>query len=304
MSPSLITIDTSPDFNFGVGANPKTNGFSSFATRTLLLAPPSVASEGSLAGLLPSYDRTTTDLQMLDRLSAGLVTLPPATYDLVLVLTSADGTRHAEAATLLTREVFAALVPAMKAGAHLKSQDGKTFGGSEAREAVLAGLVEKENGVYEKVEEEEIVMPLRFGKKKNNTEDKSANATNGTVQISPAAPAVKATPAGVGFDFGDDLDDDDDLIDEDELMTEEDLNRPIQIRMCFFIPNPSRPSDLLINLEYVTNHLLFVSCLYIQPPSVPPSLAKSAVPVKTALVAWRSASRPRIRLAVSRPMRT
>lgn len=261
MSPSLVTIDTSPDFNFG-GTTATTNP----ASRTLLLAPPSVASEGSLTSLLPSYDRTTTDLQMLDRLSAGLVTLPPATYDTILLLTSADGARRAEAATLLSREVFAALVPSMKAGACLRTQDGKPFDGAEAREAVLAGLVAKEGGgVYEKAEEEEVVVPLRFGKKKNaNSEKPKAEVANGAAANSSAGPAVdkvtlnvggkpatldmvppavKATPAGVGFDFGDDLDDDDELIDEDELMTEEDLNRPIQIRTLF--PIVVFPSSLL-----------------------------------------------------------
>ncbi|KAJ4418738.1 electron carrier [Gnomoniopsis sp. IMI 355080] len=184
---------------------------------------------------------------MLDRLSAGLVTLPAETYALVLLLTDADGARHAEATGLLSRDVFAALVPAMRAGGKLRTQDG-TFGAKEVREAVLAGLVERE-GEFEKVEEEEVVVPLRFGKKKTTEANKSEGNANGAVQSSagPAVnkvtidiagkpttldmvpPAAKAVPAGVGFDFGDDLDDDDELIDEDELMTEEDLNRPIQI---------------------------------------------------------------------------
>lgn len=260
MSPSLVTIDTSPDFNFGGTSTTaiKNGTINPSSSRTLLLAPPSVASEGSLTSLLPSYDRTTTDLQMLDRLSVGLVTLPPTTYDTILLLTSPDGARRAEAATLLSREVFAALVPAMKAGALLKTQDGKFFEGAEAREAVLAGLVQKEGGVYEKVEEEEVVMPLRFGKKKNTSSEKpkaeiSTNGVGASAAQSSAGPAVdtvtvdvggkpttldmvppaaRPTPAGVGFDFGDDLDDDDDLIDEDELMTEADFNRPIQVRMC------------------------------------------------------------------------
>lgn len=278
MSPSLVTMDTSPDFNFGGTATTK-NATTSPSSRTLLLAPPSVASEGSLTSLLPSYDRTTTDLQMLDRLSAGLVNLPPATYDTILLLTSADGARRAEAATLLSRDVFAALVPAMKAGARLKTQDGNSFESAEAREAVLAGLVEKEGGVYEKAEEDEVVVPLRFGKKKNSnnvSEKPKAGAApddGGAVAHSSAGPAVdkatvdmagkpttldmappsaaaapRPTPAGVGFDFGDDLDDDDDeLIDEDDLMTEEDLNRPIQIRM-----SPSSPGVLT---PFTTAHL-------------------------------------------------
>lgn len=260
MSPSIVTIDNTPDFDFGgFRGNPApttTAAAAAASGRTLLLAPPSVASDG--AHSLPTYDRSTTDLHMLDRLSAGLVTLPAETYALVLLLTDADGARHAEATGLLSREVFAALVPAMRAGGKLQTQDGR-FGDREVREAVLAGLVQRQ-GEFEKVEEEEVVVPLRFGKKKNNTSNNSTeinkaelDSGRGAVQSSagPAVdsvtvnvagkpttldmvpPVVKALPAGVGFDFGDDLDDDDDdddLIDEDELMTEEDLNRPIQIR--------------------------------------------------------------------------
>ncbi|KAF3760868.1 protein dre2 [Cryphonectria parasitica EP155] len=235
MSPSLVTIDTSPDFNFGgnsklVNGSSNTTTSSSSAGRTLLLAPPSVASQGDLTTVIPSYDRATTDLQMLDRLSAGLVTLPAETYDLVLLLTDADGARHAETVVLLSREVFNALVPAMRAGAKLRTQDGR-FGEKELREAVLAGLVEKD-GAFEKVEEEVVAIPLRFGKKKNIENGNGAlhsSAGPAPTTLSMVPPAVKAMPAGVGFDFGDDLDDDDDLIDEDELMTEADLNRPIQI---------------------------------------------------------------------------
>ncbi|CAN8105836.1 unnamed protein product [Discula destructiva] len=256
MSPSIVTIDNTPDFDFsgGFGSNNPAPTFNNTTIntntnngRTLLLAPPSVASDGAHY-TLPTLDRSNTDLQMLDRLSAGLVALPAETYDLVLLLTDPDGARHAEATALLTRDVFAALVPAIRAGGMLKTQDG-TFSEREVREAVLAGLVEREKGAFEKVEEEEVVVPLRFGRKKNTevkmedanghtqngADSAMTNVTNGVngqqMTHDTAAPAVKAVPAGVGFDFGDDLDDDDDdeLIDEDELMTEEDLNRPIQI---------------------------------------------------------------------------
>ncbi|KAL1865677.1 electron carrier [Diaporthe australafricana] len=250
MSPSFVTIDNTPDLDFAADFNPAPtkakNGFAAATTtndRTLLLAPPSIAAQGTSA--LPTFDRDTTDLQMLDRLHAGLVTLPAATYDLVLLLTDPNGARHAEASGLLSRDVFASLVAAMKPGALLKTQDGR-FDPSESREAVLAGLVGKDGG-YEKVEEEEVVVPLQFGKKKTPVGQQQTNG-DGDVHSSagPAVdkvtidvagksqtldmvpPAVKPI-AGVGFDFGDDFDDDDELIDEDELMTEEDLNRPVQM---------------------------------------------------------------------------
>lgn len=256
MSPSFVTLDNTPDIDFAADFNPAPtkqpkNGIST-QKRTLLLAPPSIAAQGTSA--LPTFDRDTTDLQMLDRLHAGLVTLPAATYDLVLLLTGDDGARHAEASGLLSRGVFASLVDAMKSGASLRTQDAR-FDPAESREAVLAGLVEKDGG-YEKVEEEEVVVPLRFGKKKNTAPVNGSNG-NGAVHSSAGPPVDKVTidvagkpetlnmvpPAvkpvvGVGFDFGDDLDDDDELIDEDDLMTEEDLNRPVQMRMSPDIPSP------------------------------------------------------------------
>lgn len=270
MSPSIVTIDNTPDFDFGgFSGNPApttttTHNVSAQQGRTLLLAPPSVASDGAYS--LPTYDRSNTDLQMLDRLSAGLVTLPAETYALVLLLTDADGARHAEASGLLSRDVFAALVPSMRAGGKLRTQDGK-FGVKEVREAVLAGLVERQ-GEFEKVEEEEVVVPLRFGKKKKDNEvpkvveDANGNGAsqssagpavnNVTVDIAGQAttldmvpPAAKSLPVGVGFDFGDDLDDDDELIDEDELMTDADLNRPIQIRTLQLLPPLYRTCNLL-----------------------------------------------------------
>lgn len=270
MSPSLVTIDNTPDLDFAADFNPaptKKNVITATTTqRTLLLAPPSIAAQGTSA--LPTFDRDTTDLQMLDRLYAGLVTLPAATYDLVLLLTGSDGARHAEASGLLSREVFASLVAAMKSGASLKTQDGR-FDTPETREAVLAGLVHKDGG-YEKVEEEEVVVPLRFGKKKTTPAESQQKNGNGNVHSSagPAVdevtidvagkpktldmvpPAVKSV-AGVGFDFGDDFDDDDELIDEDELMTEEDLNRPVQMRM-FLGTHPTPPPCYI---QYITHML-------------------------------------------------
>ncbi|POS78936.1 dre-2 [Diaporthe helianthi] len=247
MSPSFVTIDNTPDIDFTADFNPAPTKQPQIGittqNRTLLLAPPSIAAQGTSA--LPTFDRDTTDLQMLDRLHAGLITLPAATYDLVLLLTGDDGARHAETSSLLSRSVFASLVDAMKSGASLRTQDAR-FDPTESREAVLAGLVEK-NGGYEKVEEEEVVVPLRFGKKKN-TGPANGSTGNGGVH-STAGPAVDKVTidvagkpetlnmvppavrpvAGVGFDFGDDLDDEDELIDEDELMTEEDMNRPVQM---------------------------------------------------------------------------
>ncbi|KAK3296788.1 cytokine-induced anti-apoptosis inhibitor 1, Fe-S biogenesis-domain-containing protein [Chaetomium fimeti] len=204
---------------------------------------------------------------MLDRLAAGLVTLPPATYDLVLVLTDADGARRAEAAALLgDRAVWGRLVPAVRAGGRVASEDGwfkessvsdEGVVGGEGdvagvkREAVLAGLVAGGEGFVKPEYAEEEAVPLRFGLGKKKAAAaaavSSAGPAVGAVKVAtatsagrkeevamvPPAVAAAAAPAGVGFvDFSDDLDldveDDEDVIDEDTLLTEEDLWRPIQ----------------------------------------------------------------------------
>lgn len=180
---------------------------------------------------------------MLDRLAANLVSLPSETYDLILVLTDPDGSRRAEAAPLLSsRDVWARLVPALKAGGKLKSEDGSLGQGrsTEEKEAVLAGLVGADDGIgFLKPDyDQEEVVPLRFGKKKNSTTTTTTTNADGSVQLNfrkaaPAKPANGNAPSGVGFvDFSDDLDldaeDDEDVIDEDTLLTEDDMRRPIQ----------------------------------------------------------------------------
>lgn len=211
MSP--IVLDVTSDFNptkTGNGLSP------AYQQRTLLLAPPSLAShEERISALFSKFDRAATDLHMLDRLAAGLVSLPPATYDLVLLLTEANSS----VPSVGGRYVWAQLVQSIKAGGKLRSESGPV---PDSREAVLAGLVQGADGSFEKPEyAEEEVVPLRFGLKKK---------ANGNA---PAPAPAPAAPNGVGFvDFSDDLDldavdEDDDLIDEDTLLTEEDLRRPI-----------------------------------------------------------------------------
>lgn len=186
--------------------------------RTLLLAPPSVAAhEEKLKDIFTVYDRASSDLHMLDRLNAGFVKLPSSTYDLVLVLTDTSGERRGEALKLLSRDVYTALVPAMKDGGSLRLQDGP-LAAADAREAILAGLVEKD-GAFEKAVEEEVVVPLRFGKKKTN------GAQNGTA-VKPVQPAVQ-------INLDDDFGDDDELVDENELLTADDLARPIMQRKLY-----------------------------------------------------------------------
>ena len=250
MAPSFVTIDNTSDFDFTSKAPAKSTAKDS-TTRTLLIAPPSIAShEEKLTGIFSVHDRAVTDLQMLDRLSAGLVHLPAATYDLIIILTDADGSRK-ESAGLLTRDVYNKLVHSLKPAGKLQSQDG-TFGqnkqSDEYIEAVLAGLLPKEGeGMMKPDYSASEAVPLRFGRKK-----KIAVAETPVEPEPTPAPVSAPSPTnslkrksidetlelngnsklnGVGFvDFSDDFgepvitgESDDELIDEDELLNDADL---------------------------------------------------------------------------------
>src|SRR5277367_151668 len=103
MAPS-IALDTSSDFTM------PTKSAAQPPKRTLLLSPPSLSShEEKLNNVLEIHNRKATDMQMLDRLSLGLVSLPESTYDVIIILSDADGTRR-ESQNFLSRQVFALLV--------------------------------------------------------------------------------------------------------------------------------------------------------------------------------------------------
>ncbi len=218
--------------------------------RTLLVAPPSLSShEEKLNSIFEAHDRAATDIQMLDRLSLGLVSLPEATYDLILLLADANGSRR-ESQSLLNRDILALLVRALKASGRLRSQDGQ-FGlseGHERTEAILAGLrYEAGEGFVKPDYGAQASVPLKFGKKEGVAQ--AAGGLNGDTAKSVSMPLngkrksqniSGATPAGVGFvDFSDnpdqpeeeeEEDSEDDIIDEDTLLTEEDLKRPVTVR--------------------------------------------------------------------------
>ncbi|OAL48876.1 DUF689-domain-containing protein [Pyrenochaeta sp. DS3sAY3a] len=215
------------------------------APRTLIISPPSIAGKPELLDrVYEIHDRHATDLQMLDRIAAGLVNLPASTYDVVLLLTDADGTTR-ESHKLLERDVMNKVANSLRVGGLLKSQAGP-FSGSEKTEAILAGLTESAGGMMKPEQTESVSIPLKFGKKKANGVN-GVNGTNGTngIKVNPDGSVPlnlnrkrnkpePVKPVGVGFvDFSDDFDDpiitgeDDDLIDEDDLITAEDMARPI-----------------------------------------------------------------------------
>ncbi|KAF1975889.1 Fe-S cluster assembly protein DRE2 [Bimuria novae-zelandiae CBS 107.79] len=208
--------------------------------RTLLLAGPSIAAHPEvLDKVYEIHDRSSADLQMLDRLAAGLVHLPSSTYDVVLLLTDADGTTR-ESHKLLDRDVMNKVVGALKPGGLLKSQDGVfgATGGAEKTEAILAGLVDGADGMMKPEQVESVSIPLKLRKNAKGTNGVNSTTNgNGAVPLNANGKREQAPPVqplGVGFvDFSNDLDaeiitgEDDDLIDEDDLITEEDMARPI-----------------------------------------------------------------------------
>lgn len=231
MSPSVL-MDTSDDFVMPTSKAPQAS------KRTLLLSPPSLSShQEKLTAVLEMHDRTHTDMQMLDRLSLGLVSLPQLTYDVIIILCDADGSRR-ESQNLLSREILALLVKALKNGGHIWSQD-QSFGisdGPEKSEAILAGLSFQPGVGFVKVDYgAQESVPLKFGRKK------TAQATGGLKNSNPTGGAVSlpkygkrksvddVLPDGVGFDDGTN-DSDNELIDEDTLLDEDDLKRTIKIR--------------------------------------------------------------------------
>ena len=215
------------------------------AKRTLLLSPPFLASHPeTLNHVLAGFERNVTDLQMLDRLALGLVTLPDAGYDTVVVLDDPD-TAGAGQSGLLGREVAGRIFRALRPGGRLKGQS-ETFArradSEDRREAVLAGLIVDGQGQIVKPDAETTKpVPLRLGKKLSQ-----AGSTPAASTVTPADTRKRKSdavdpqlPSGVGFVNGTDgLDDgdDDELIDEDTLLDEEDLARPIIQRESLVTP--------------------------------------------------------------------
>ena len=236
MAPAM-TIDNTSDF---APVQTKATG-SSLPPRSLILSPPSLSSHPEkLNNVLAAHDRNATDIQMLDRLSLSLVSLPDVTYDVIMVLADADSTRT-ESKKLLNRDVLSCIVRSLKPGGTLKSQDGRlaTDDTEERREAIFAGLLVEGHDLVKPDHAATQSVPLRFGKNKSGGGTATTSAVGtGAVSLNlngkrMTGPLASMQPAGVGYvDFSDDfgtpdVDDDDDLIDEDTLLDEEDLKRPV-----------------------------------------------------------------------------
>ena len=251
MAPAIVTLDTTPDFDFSPAfttTTPKSaqqNGTKPTGQRTLLLATPSLASnETGLRVAMAGYDRSTSDLHMLDRLAAGFVNLPHDTYDLVLLLTGGESVD-----ALLDRALLTRVHDALKAGGKVETQGGVEIGSGVDKEFVLAGLVRSGSGFSKPDYGAETVVPLKLRKKKLQVASGEVVPQQLKVEVKKEE-EVKKVPNGVGFVTLDDLDGDDgddDLIDEDTLLTPQDLKRPLNIRMFL------SKTTILLSL----NHFIF-----------------------------------------------
>lgn len=243
MAPA-VTVDMSDDFAMPTAtatATSKQN--TSTNQRVLLLSPPSLSShQDKLTSVIQMHDRSLTDMQMLDRLSLGLVSLPESTYDVITILSDADDSRT-ESSKLLGRQVFELLVKSLKAGGHITSQDGQ-FGsteGPERNEAILAGLSYEQGKGFVKQDLTQSFVPLRLNRKKpggNGTADAVGGITaqdpnSVSLPVNGKRKTADTDMTGVGFEDGskalDPEDSDDELIDEDALLDDEDMHGPIKV---------------------------------------------------------------------------
>ncbi|KAK2873661.1 electron carrier [Arthroderma sp. PD_2] len=200
------------------------------APRVLLLSPPSLSSNpDKLAELLNHYDKNTRDLQMIDRLAAGLVSLPESTYNLVLLLTDVDGTSM-ESERLVGRDTVQQIARTLQPGGILRYQDGSsaTIKEPARTEAILCGLMVDDKGELVKpaYEEQSVSLPFSINRVRKPKRDTDANK----LEQQPTTSKNNIVTLSIGTDDvfnspGDD--DDDELIDEDELINEDELERPI-----------------------------------------------------------------------------
>ena len=251
MAPSVV-LDNTSDFN---NAPSKIDGAPSFS-RILLLSPPSLSSHPEkLDQVVAAHDRNATDIQMLDRLALSLVTLPEATYEIILILNDADGTRS-ESQRLLSKNLFVMIAKALKPRGRLRSQDGKFASEDEQewREAIFAGLVMDGQDMVKPSYASTDSVPLRLNRKPINgnasavTSAVTSAAGTGAVSLNLTGkrkngPLQSTSRPGVGFvNFDDDLEapeidgSDDELIDEDTLLDEEDKKVDVIQRKNLFQP--------------------------------------------------------------------
>ncbi|KAF3907268.1 Anamorsin [Dactylellina cionopaga] len=250
MAPPPTAIDFSSDFAPAVTSEIPTG---KPTTRTLLLCPPAVASNPEvLQAALSTHPRSSTDVQMLDRIALGLVNLQAETYATVILLSNPSTT---VAPFNIDTTVLQRITASMAPGSKWIAENSESLKQVNRLQVVLAGLVVDDNSEgslsflkpdYGKT----AAVPLRLGKRKDKASGDTV-ALNRKTEVDVSLPntstAVAAAPIQgkskttkeykIGFvDLGDDLDadygeeddDDDELIDENTLLDDSDLAMPVQ----------------------------------------------------------------------------
>ncbi|KAA8910550.1 cytokine-induced anti-apoptosis inhibitor 1, Fe-S biogenesis-domain-containing protein [Sphaerosporella brunnea] len=216
-------IDTSvSDFN----PTPVATAAAPSSKRTLILCPPSVSSHPeALENALSTVDRVSADVQMLDRLTLNLASLPDSIYSTVLLLSDPSSSAPPTLEKPLLVKILAAMAPNGRwraVGANKKNWAKDRLG------FLTAGFL------VEDTSEGTVAVKPDFGGQKSVALNLRKRLPAGRV-VKPvvAKPAVAVAPVattnGVGFVYLIDDLDDDELIDEDELMADEDLATPVQI---------------------------------------------------------------------------
>ena len=201
------------------------------SARTLVLCPPSIAAHPeALEKILSTSDRASTDVQMLDRLALNLVSLPAATYSLVL--------QPADAACTPTPALLAKILAALAPGGRWRSP----WAGDRLLFLTAGFLVEDAPAGPEAVKPDfggQKVVAL--GLRKRPASGRVAVVKPVVVVIKIVAEVYKAHAGGLCWRRGcgrGHRRDDDGLIDEEELMADENLATPVHMRKPPFLIFP------------------------------------------------------------------
>ncbi|KAI9674341.1 MAG: electron carrier [Trizodia sp. TS-e1964] len=167
----------------------------------LLLMPPSLSSHPEIVDAVKAaHYNYPTDFQMLDRIHRGLATLQTDIYDVVTLLSDADGSR-CESKKLLGRREMEIIAKTLREGGRLTSMD-KTFADDEAsdefKEAILAGLVKDGQGGMVKpvaAAAAPISLPPRASKSSKKKKPKKAQADPSKNELESKLPELAKEPA-------------------------------------------------------------------------------------------------------------